>query len=247
MTLQERQVLGINEENFQQNLSFRKSFREPARQENMTKEYPHGVWDVVISHQEPYESSYDNSVGTFDSYEEAALLCDKFDEAYAIGELAMGESVDPHFMWASIQYKHPAMPIANIYPVFTVSTRRTGTKDNRVIDSIDVFFYTDTQLQKSMVEDKSLTSLVANPEKAFLNDYRYNELNGMTLSSDAFLSLEDFPVSEEEILLREIFKENQVLEIVENFITFNPNNIILINPKNVKVDYLSAMKQFVRR
>lgn len=259
MTLQEREALGIDENAFKQEMQFRRSQRTSSFQERQVQENPDGIWEVVLCHQEPYEHSYDTSAGTFEDLDEAVVLCEKFDEAYAIAELLMDGRGTPHFMWTSIKYRPKAKPVGDICTLFTVNTSRANASANREIDSIDVVFYTGDMLDRYISEDKVMAALVADPTKAFLTDYNYHDIENDVIPSSVFHATAPASTADhtaEEMLLKALFEKGNNFdpnepvdtEIIETFITFSPKNIVLHNPASVpNLDYRNIMKQFARK
>jgi hypothetical protein len=183
-----------------------------------------GMWNVVLSTGAPYERSYDRSVGLLNSLAAAEEYCDAFDKA---SNIASGKTIN---QYESTHCRIEFIPFGEFKPVFhalyTVETERHDDNSNeRII----------TGVTAEIISEKNLLKMINNG-----NDPRLAAV--WTDKSLAVALNNETETSAQEIVSSEIFGPVKVIageyedgtpfsytEGIENFLTFDPANVVLKN------------------
>lgn len=185
-----------------------------------------GMWNVILSTGAPYEKSYERGVGLFHELAAAEAYCDAYDKE---SNVASGKTIN---QYESTHCRIQFIPFGEFNAVFhtlyTVETDREENSNQRVI----------TDVTAEVISEKSLLKMMSNGSDPRLSAIWEDKSLAVLIDNET-------EVSAQKIVSSELFGPLEVVsgeyndgtaysyvEGIERFLTFDPANVVLDNPKN---------------
>lgn len=173
-----------------------------------------GMWNVIISSGEQYESSYESSAGLFKSFKEASDYKDAFDAS--LKEAQDNEINQYTYTYSKIAFVPFGKPNPVFHNIYSVVTERDNDESDREIYSVTALRYKEQELLKQVQTDARLAAIWNDRSLAVLES---GAKDGEVVSSAEYGPLPVITYADE--------PDAGYIDTSESFLTMNPENVVL--------------------